>query len=90
MEWSGVISETFSLWLKSPKKGAKSLFWALSTKRENAQDSDLEYCFGDLSQFEKLSEIKLLLPIHSKGTQVIIDYKSEQMLSTIDEVHSEK
>ena len=26
----GVISESFSLWLKSPNKGAKSLFWALS------------------------------------------------------------
>ena len=45
---------------------------------------------GDLSQYEKLPEIKPLLPIHSKGTLVIIDYKSEQMLFTIDDVHSEK
>ena len=36
---SGLISESFSLWLKSLKKCAKSLSWALSTQRENAQDS---------------------------------------------------
>ena len=33
-----LISESFSFWLKSPKKGAKSLSWALSTKRENARE----------------------------------------------------
>ena len=30
----GLISESFSLWLKSPNKGAKSLSWALCTTKE--------------------------------------------------------
>ena len=30
----GLISESFLLWLKSPKIGAKSLSWAVSTKEK--------------------------------------------------------
>ena len=55
----GLISESFSLWLKSPKTGAKSLSWELLTKREDAQDKKCSVSFfGDLSQSEKRSEIK--------------------------------
>ena len=54
----GLISESFSLWLKSPKMGTKLQPWGLSTKREDAQDLDLAPIFGDLSQNEKLSDIK--------------------------------
>ena len=35
----GLISEFFSICLKSPKQGAKWLCWALFTQREDAQDS---------------------------------------------------
>ena len=45
-----LISESFSLWLKSPKMGAKSLLWALSIKRENAQGSDLAPIVGNLNE----------------------------------------
>ena len=44
----GLISKGFSLWLKSPKNGAKSRSWELS------QDCHLAPLFGDLSQSEKL------------------------------------
>jgi hypothetical protein len=52
-----LISEPFSYWLKSPKKRQIT---PLSTIHliENAQRSDLAPIFGDLSQSEKLSEIK--------------------------------
>ena len=54
----GLISESFSLLYKFPKKIAKSLSWALSTYREVAQYSDLASFWGDLSQSEKIIEIK--------------------------------
>ena len=58
----GLISESLLLWLKLPQKGANNyVSWVLSTKREDAQDSDLTPFWGDLSQSEKLSEIKLPL-----------------------------
>ena len=38
--------------------GAKLLSWALSTQREDAQGIDWAPIFGDLSQSEKLPEIK--------------------------------
>ena len=59
-----LISERFSFWLKSPKKSAKSLPWALSTRREDAQGRDLALIFGDLNQIEKKSEIKPPLVIN--------------------------
>ena len=37
---------------------AKTLPWALSTKRKDAQGSDLAETFEDFSQDEKLSKIK--------------------------------
>ena len=40
------------------QKSCQKLSWALSTKREVAQDSDLADFLGDLSKSEKLSEIK--------------------------------
>ena len=52
------ISESFSLWLKSPKRGAKSLPCALSTQRKDAQGTNLAPLFGDLSRNEKLSGIE--------------------------------
>ena len=53
----GLISESFSLLLKSGKKWAKSLSRALSrTYREDAQDSNLTP-FVWRFLFEKLSEI---------------------------------
>ena len=36
---AGLISEGFSLRLKSSKEGAKSLSWALSTHRKDAQEN---------------------------------------------------
>ena len=50
----GLISERFSLWLKSPKKGAKN-YLEHHSRKKNAQDSDLAHFLGDLSQNEKLS-----------------------------------
>ena len=51
----GLISERFSLRLKSPKHGAKSLSWVLLSifKRENTQNKDLALCFGDWTQSKK-------------------------------------
>ena len=62
----GVISESFSIWLKSTKIGAKFLSWALYTWKKMLR-SDLAYCFWGLSQIEKLSKIKqpLILPNQS-------------------------
>ena len=53
----------FLFWLKSPKIGAKSLFWALSSKKKMLRRVDLAPLFLDLSQREKLSEIKPPLAI---------------------------
>ena len=52
-----LFSESFSFWLKSPKMGAKSLPWASYF----VEGSDLACIFGDMSQREKVSEIKLSL-----------------------------
>ena len=54
----GLISESFSFWLKSPKMGAKSRSWASSLFVDSPQGCSLVPIFGDLSQSEKLSEIK--------------------------------
>ena len=51
----GLISETFFTSAPSPKKGAKSLFWAYFLSVDSAQDRDLAHFFGDN---KKLSEIK--------------------------------
>ena len=56
----GLFSETFSLWLKSPNKGAKSLMNTFFFV-QSAQENDLTPYLGDLSQWERLSEIKLAL-----------------------------
>ena len=56
----GLISESFSLSGSNlQKKGAKSLFRFIV----QAKGSDLAFIFGDLSQSEKLSEIKPPLEI---------------------------
>ena len=49
-----LILERFSFWLKFPNMVAKSQLWALSTKREEAQDSYLAHILGDLSKSEIL------------------------------------
>ena len=54
--------------------GAKSLPWALSTKREDAQGSDLSPFFGDLSQSEKIYEIEPHLASTRKKDQVAYAY----------------
>ena len=54
----GLISELFSLLLKSRNKCAKSHSWAPSVYVDIAQECDLAPLLGDLSQSEKLSEIK--------------------------------
>ena len=72
----GLISKCFkSLLLKSPKKGANSFSWELSTKKENAQESDLAPLFWDLSQSERLSEIKSPL---SKFDETILHFQSHR------------
>ena len=52
----GLISESFSLWLKSPNLSAKSCPWSLFTYRN--EGSVIGTHFGDLSKSEKVSEIK--------------------------------
>ena len=52
-----LISESFSLWLKSQKK-MPNHSTALSTWRKDPQESDLALFFWVLSQSEKLPEIK--------------------------------
>ena len=44
----GLITESFSLWLKYPKMNAKSLPWALSTPTEDAKGIDLAPIFEGL------------------------------------------
>ena len=53
----GLIPESFSSWLKSPKLGAKSL----STNRKDAKVSNLASIFGELSHRKNISETKLPL-----------------------------
>ena len=53
-----LISESFQLWLKSPKKGTKLVSWAYSLLVDSAQECDLALLFGDLKQCEKLSGMK--------------------------------
>jgi hypothetical protein len=58
----GLISERFFLCLQSPKKGAKTR--ELYPPKEKMLSIVIRHLFfGDLSQSEKLSEIKPLLPI---------------------------
>ena len=52
----GLISVSFSLWLKSPKMGAKLQPWAFFLYVDIAQGCDLAHIYGYLS--ENLSEIK--------------------------------
>ena len=54
----GVISERFSFWLKSAKLSAKSRPWASSFYANITQGCGLAPIIGDVSQSEKLSEIK--------------------------------
>ena len=58
-----VIRESHLICFKPPKKGAKSLPWVLSTKREDSQESDLAPFFWDLRQSEKNSDIKPALTL---------------------------
>ena len=61
----GLISESFSLQLKSPKLAAKSFsFLREDAQGDSAEDRDLASFFGDLSQSEKLSEIRPPLALH--------------------------
>ena len=52
-----LISESFSPWLKSPKKGAKSLSWASTLQVDSAKESDLAPLFVIWAK-TKNSEIK--------------------------------
>ena len=42
----GLISESFLLWIKSPKIGARSLLWSSSLFVDGGQDSDLALILG--------------------------------------------
>ena len=71
----GLISESFSLWLTSPNKAAKSLSWALCTKRESAQECNLATMYWYLSQCKKkLPDINppLTSQAHSKSDGAIL------------------
>ena len=59
----GLVTESFSLWLKSPKKVIK----------KGVQDSDLAPLLGDLSQSEKHSEI-ILKKNESKDTFIKVGH----------------
>ena len=76
----GLISESLSVWLKSPKMDAKSLPWALLV--DSAQGMDLAPIFGDLSKSEKLSDIKPPLVIFGlkTGSDKIIYWLSSWVL----------
>jgi hypothetical protein len=50
----GLISDSFSLWLKSPKKRCQITVHL----KKDAQGCDLAPLFGDSSHSEKLYEIK--------------------------------
>ena len=54
-----LILESFSLWLKSPKTGAKDHPGHYLQKRENSQDSDLVHFLGDLSQMKNFLRLSL-------------------------------
>ena len=60
---SGLISESLSLWLKSPKKVPNHSPEHYPPKK--AQESELTPFFGDMSQRDKLSEIKLPLKFNA-------------------------
>ena len=60
-----LISESLSLWMISPKMGAKSVPCALSTLRENAQGRDLASIFRGVGLRVKLSEIMPSLDRHT-------------------------
>ena len=80
----GLISEKFSLWLQSPKKCAKSLSWALSTKREDVQYTFWHILFGDWIQLETNSEIKPPLVIHLNSSIYLARIYPINMLKTVD------
>ena len=67
----GLILEIFSLWLKSPQKGAKNYPKPFPTK-ENTEDSFLTPLLRDLSHSEKLSEIKSPLEMREIGHSCLI------------------
>ena len=48
-----LISESFSLWLQSPKKCAKTILRIFSQKVDKAQNRDLARFLGDWSQIVK-------------------------------------
>ena len=56
----GLISESFSIWLKSPKRGAKNYHEHYRPKENNSEMASL---LGYLSQSENSSDIKLPLAI---------------------------
>ena len=76
MPKGGLISESFLLWLKISKKGAKSLSWLSEyypSKEKILRRVIWHLFFWDLSQSEQLSEIKppqkILGLIFAKSTQ---------------------
>ena len=75
-----LISKKFSLWLKSPKKGATHYPERYLSKYP-PQGSDLASFWGDLSQSENLSEIKPLLMITvsaiSKNLYMYLDKRAK-------------
>ena len=74
----GLISESFSVWIKSYKKGAKSLSWASSLYVDIDQDSDLAPFLGDLSQSKNLSHITWSPPKFNKFVE-IVSYENFQV-----------
>ena len=56
----GLISESFSIWLKPPKRGAKYYPEQYPPKEK---DSEMAPFLGDLSQSENCSDIKPHLAI---------------------------
>ena len=73
----GLMSGSFFFlhWLKYQYEVAKLHSWALSLFVQSAQESDLAALFGDVSQSEKLSEIKP--PLESTSLFLSIQYSEE-------------
>ena len=53
----GLFSESFLVWLKSPKIGANHYPKHYPPRTQNAKDCNLAPMFGDFSQIENVSEI---------------------------------
>ena len=84
-EFFGLISESFSLFLKSPKQGAKSLAWALYTWRILTMRVIWHlFFYVDLSQSEELTDFKRsLITLYWKSMKYFVKHEIEKNLTPL-------